>query len=206
MMLFYLRTLHMATFSRTLGPILVMIWEMMVDMLHFIAILMVFVAADGTILQAILYQNSPLGWSHIIGSIFKKAIFQIDGEHFFEELDGECDSATNDKLEPRCPENTAFIPIVMEAIYILFASILMLNLLIAKFSYTFKEIQENAHPIWCSQRYAAIMEYHGRPPLPLPFNVIYYIVQLVMWLFKVGNKDSEESSPFRAYSLIYLLQ
>jgi len=61
----------------------------MVDMLHFIAILMVFVAADGTILQAILYQNSPLGWSRIIGSIFKKAIFQIDGEHFFEELDGK---------------------------------------------------------------------------------------------------------------------
>ena len=28
MMLFYLRTLHMASFNRTLGPVLEMIWEM----------------------------------------------------------------------------------------------------------------------------------------------------------------------------------
>jgi len=43
------------------------------------------------------------------------------------------DVSTTNNTDSRCPENTAFVPILMEAIYILFASILMLNLLIAKF-------------------------------------------------------------------------
>jgi len=61
----------------------------MVDMSYFIGILMVFVAAYGITLQAIIYPTSTLGWLHIIGAIFKRAFFQIDGEHFLEELDGK---------------------------------------------------------------------------------------------------------------------
>ena len=61
----------------------------MVDMSYFIGILMVIVTAYGITLQAIIYPQSTLGWSHIIGAIFKRAFFQIDGEHFLEELDGK---------------------------------------------------------------------------------------------------------------------
>jgi len=61
----------------------------MVDMSYFIGILMVFVTAYGITLQAIIYPQSTLGWSRIIGAIFKRAFFQIDGEHFLEELDGK---------------------------------------------------------------------------------------------------------------------
>ena len=61
----------------------------MVDMSFFIGILMVIVTAYGITLQAIIYPQSTLGWLHIIGSIFKRAFFQIDGEHFLEELDGK---------------------------------------------------------------------------------------------------------------------
>ncbi|KAK2189307.1 hypothetical protein NP493_109g03017 [Ridgeia piscesae] len=207
MMLFYLRTLHMATFNRTLGPILVMIWEMMVDMSYFIGILMVFVTAYGITLQAIIYPQSTLGWSRIIGAIFKRAFFQIDGEHFLEELDGSmCDDVpTTNNTDSRCPENTAFVPILMEAIYILIASILMLNLLIAKFSYTFQKIQGNVHQVWCSQRYGGVKEYHDRPPMPVPLNVVYHIGQFVVWITNKisiickGKKDqpnTESESPF----------
>ena len=60
----------------------------MKDMSHILVILMVFVIAYGAALQAILYPNSTLGWP-LLGAIFKKAFFQIDGEHFLEELGGQ---------------------------------------------------------------------------------------------------------------------
>ena len=57
-------------------------------MSHILVILMVFVIAYGAALQAILYPNSTLGWP-LLGAIFKKAFFHIDGEHFLDELDGQ---------------------------------------------------------------------------------------------------------------------
>ncbi|KAI0235846.1 hypothetical protein LSAT2_013619 [Lamellibrachia satsuma] len=88
MMLFYLRALHIFLVLRSLGPKLVMIKNMMVDMSYFIIILMVFVTAYGIALQAILYPNSELKFS-LIGDIFKKAYFQIYGELFLDELEGD---------------------------------------------------------------------------------------------------------------------
>ncbi|KAI0224322.1 Transient receptor potential cation channel subfamily M member-like 2 [Lamellibrachia satsuma] len=163
--------------------------------------MMVFVIAYGTALQAILYPNSTFGWP-LLGAIFKKAFFQIDGEHFLDELDGsmECE-ATNSSLS-RCPENTAFVPLMLQAAYILFTSILMLNLLIAKFSYTFQKIQENSHQVWCSQRYSAIKEYHDRPPWVPPFNILYHIMQGIRYVYsrcmnKTNNTNEENSNPFQ---------
>lgn len=60
----------------------------MVDMAYFIIILMVFVTAYGVTLQVILYPNSPLQFS-LIDDIFKKAYFQIYGELFLDELEGQ---------------------------------------------------------------------------------------------------------------------
>ncbi|KAK2189315.1 hypothetical protein NP493_109g04031 [Ridgeia piscesae] len=91
----------------------------------------------------------------------------------------------------------------MEAIYILFASILMPNLLIAKFSYTFQKIQENINQVWCSQRYRAIKDYYGRPPLPPPLNVVFYLFCGVVWVtrcFRCQNNE-ESDNPYRAYKL-----
>ncbi|KAI0221469.1 Transient receptor potential cation channel subfamily M member 2 [Lamellibrachia satsuma] len=195
MMLFYLRTLHMFSFNRTLGPILVMIWSMMKDMSHILVILMVFVIAYGAALQAILYPNSTLGWP-LLGAIFKKAFFQIDGEHFLDELDGSMECGATNSALPRCPENTAFVPIMLQAVYILFTSILMLNLLIAKFSYTFQKIHENSNQVWCFQCYGAIKEYHDRPLVVPPLNILYHIFQIISCCMKT-NTNEENTNPFR---------
>ncbi|KAI0217091.1 hypothetical protein LSAT2_031008 [Lamellibrachia satsuma] len=105
------------------------------DMLYILVILMVFVTAYGTALQAILYPNSTFGWP-LLGAIFKKAFFQIDGEHFLDELDGSMECEATNSSPSRCPKNTAFVPIMLQIVYMLFTSILMVNLLIAKFSNT----------------------------------------------------------------------
>ena len=60
----------------------------LIDMLFFILILLVFVVAYGIALQAMLYPNSDFGIA-LIEDVFKKAYWQIYGELFLEEIEGE---------------------------------------------------------------------------------------------------------------------
>ncbi|KAK2172373.1 hypothetical protein NP493_967g00038 [Ridgeia piscesae] len=193
-MLFYLRALHIFSVHRRLGPKLVMIKNMMIDMSYFIVILFVCVTAYGVALQAILYPNSKFTFS-LFGNIFKKAYFQIYGELFLEELDGtlacEATPASNSSL-PRCPVNTEFVPSILMAVYILFTNVLMLNLLIAMFSYTFNKIQTNTDEHWFFQRYILIKEYHDRPPLAPPVILIYHIYLVFRWgMYRKRQIDSD---------------
>lgn len=128
--LFYFRILHIFSIHKNLGPKLVMIGKMMMDLFSFLIILVVFILAYGSATHAILYPNSELDWS-LIKNIFRKAYFQIYGELFLEEIEGENCKGTPDD---RCPTNVGkwFVPILL-AIYILFTNVLMLNLLIAIF-------------------------------------------------------------------------
>ncbi|KAI0225351.1 Transient receptor potential cation channel subfamily M member 2, partial [Lamellibrachia satsuma] len=143
------------------------------------------------------------------GGGFRKKIYQLETDHTDDHDGGsdylfvgsmECE-ATNSSLS-RCPENTAFVPTVLQAGYILITSVLMLNLLIAKFSYTFQKIQDNSHQVWCSQRYSAIKEYHDRPPVVPPLNILYHIIQGIRYVIrrcmnKTNNTNEENSNPFR---------
>ncbi|KAI0212564.1 Transient receptor potential cation channel subfamily M member 2, partial [Lamellibrachia satsuma] len=149
-------------------------------MAYFIIILMVFVTAYGVTLQVILYPNSPLQFS-LIDDIFKKAYFQIYGELFLDELEGTltCEATpTANSTLPRCPENTLFVPKTLLAFYILFTNVLMLNLLIAMFSYTFNKIETNTDEHWSFEQYFLIKEYHDRPPVPPPFIILNQIYRL----------------------------
>lgn len=129
--LFYFRILHIFSIHKNLGPKLVMIGKMMMDLFSFLIILVVFILAYGSATHAILYPNSEPDWT-LVKNIFKKAYFQIYGELFLEEIEGEnsCKGTPDD----RCPTNIGkwFVPILL-AIYILFTNVLMLNLLIAIF-------------------------------------------------------------------------
>ncbi|KAI0242998.1 Transient receptor potential cation channel subfamily M member-like 2 [Lamellibrachia satsuma] len=177
LMLFYLRTLDIYYLHRKLGPQLVMITEMMVDMWYVIIIIMVFVVAYGVALQAILYPNSPLDFT-LMSKMFKKAYFQIYGELFLEELGGTLDCETTlmaNSTLPRCPQNTDFIPTFLMAIYILFTNVLLLNLLIAMFSNTFNKIQMDTDEHWFFLRYFLIKEFDDRPSLAPPLTILYHL-------------------------------
>ena len=60
----------------------------MVDMLYMIGILSVFVVAYGIALQAIMNPNSELGFPLLV-DIVKKPYFQMHGELFLDELEGQ---------------------------------------------------------------------------------------------------------------------
>nr|XP_044606849.1 transient receptor potential cation channel subfamily M member 2 isoform X2 [Equus asinus] len=186
--MFCLRLMHIFTISKTLGPKIIIMKRMMKDVFFFLFLLAVWVVSFGVAKQAILIHNeSRVDW------IFRGVVYQsyltifgeipayIDGVNF--SLD-HCSPNGTDPYKPKCPESDAtrqapafpqWLTVILLCLYLLFANILLLNLLIAMFNYTFQQVQEHTDQIWKFQRHDLIEEYHSRPPAPPPFILLSHL-------------------------------
>nr|XP_040058326.1 transient receptor potential cation channel subfamily M member 2 isoform X2 [Gasterosteus aculeatus aculeatus] len=203
---FCLRFMAIFTISSTLGPKIIIVRRMMTDMFFFMFLLSIWVVAYGVAKQGILIHNdNRLGWI-VRGAIYEpyRIIFgdfptNIDYAAF--DLDS-CSMNGTDPLKPKCPvlnENLTpafpeWLTIIMLCVYLLFANILLLNLLIAIFNFTFQTVQDNTDRIWKFQRYELIQEYHSRPAAPPPFIIFSHFYLFVRNMFPIkASIISEES-------------
>ncbi|KAK7880325.1 hypothetical protein WMY93_033041 [Mugilogobius chulae] len=202
---FCLRLMAIFTISRTLGPKIIIVKRMMMDMFFFMFLLSIWVVAYGVAKQGILFENeNRLGWI-LRGAVYEpyltifgevpsntnKADFNIN----------ECTMNGSEPLKPKCPilnsdgELPAFpewLTILMLCVYLLFANILLLNLLIAIFNFTFQEVQDNTDRIWKFQRYELIMEYHSRPAAPPPLIILSHVYMFFCVLLRrSGNRKTD---------------
>ncbi|XP_038064176.1 transient receptor potential cation channel subfamily M member 5-like [Patiria miniata] len=181
LMVFYLRILNICYASKLLGPKLIMITRMMVDLISFVCILLVFLIAYGVTCQAIFYPNSTDPESIAKGVLYR-SYFQLYGELF---LDGYDNCATDEtQLEGgmvSCPQHSWFSTVSL-VFYLFISNILLINLLIAMLNYTFTAVQENTDAYWKIQRYQLIKEYYRRPALVSPFILLVHMYQLVRYL------------------------
>ncbi|XP_051566552.1 transient receptor potential cation channel subfamily M member 2 [Myxocyprinus asiaticus] len=189
--IFCLRLMAIFTISRTLGPKIIIVRRMMMDLFFFMFLLSIWVVAYGVAKQGILIQNEErLNWI-IRGAVYEPYLIifgnvptNIDNTQFDM---GSCSVNGSDPLKPKCPVLNAdnmpafpeWLTIIMLCVYLLFANILLLNLLIAIFNYTFQEVQDNTDTIWKFQRYELIKEYHSRPALPPPFILLSHIILFI---------------------------
>ncbi|XP_077970789.1 transient receptor potential cation channel subfamily M member 2-like isoform X2 [Styela clava] len=192
------RIIHIFAVNSTLGPKIIMVKKMIKDLLTFLFILTVFLLAYGVASQALLYPNETDVAQIIVGIIYKP-YWQIYGELFLDEINynpnlGSLTCNNTDNGLPRCPHESVVVPI-LSAVYLFFANILLLNLLIAMFSYTFDKVQSQGKEVWMFQRYSLIVDYCNRPPLPPPlviFCFIYYACQYLKWYCK--KKEQEDGA------------
>ncbi|MGH0117659.1 UNVERIFIED_CONTAM: hypothetical protein FKN15_041851 [Acipenser sinensis] len=197
------------TVNKNLGPKIIIVKRMMKDIFFFLFLLVVWVVAYGVANQAILVHNEErLEW------IFRGAVYEpyltIFG-HIPEKIDNKdfdisrCTVAGTDPLKPKCPvlsdnNQPAFphwVTIIFLCIYLLFANILLLNLLIAMFNYTFQDVQDNTDKIWKFQRYGLIVEYHSQPPFPPPLIIFSHLHLLIERIFckPKARKQFKEKLP-----------
>ncbi|XP_034042353.1 transient receptor potential cation channel subfamily M member 2 isoform X2 [Thalassophryne amazonica] len=202
---FCLRVMAIFTISRTLGPKIIILRRMMMDMFFFMFLLSIWVVAYGVAKQGILIHNeSRLDWI-VRGAVYEPylVIFgnvptNIDNAEF--NIDS-CSMNGTDPLKPKCPvlnenETPAFpewLTIIMLCVYLLFANILLLNLLIAIFNFTFEEVQDNTDRIWKFQRYELIKEYYSRPAAPPPFIILSHLYLFIrnVLLCRASSKSTE---------------
>ncbi|XP_069589865.1 transient receptor potential cation channel subfamily M member 2 [Ranitomeya imitator] len=190
--IFCLRLMHIFTISKTLGPKIIIVKRMMKDVFFFLFLLAVWVVSFGVAKQAILIHNEiRVDWIfrgvvyHSYMTLFGQIPSYIDGVNF--NID-QCTVNGTDPNKQKCPESNKanhqpvfpqWLTVLLLCLYLLFTNILLLNLLIAMFNYTFQQVQEHTDQIWKFQRHDLIEEYHGRPPAPPPFILFNHLHQFV---------------------------
>lgn len=124
---------------------------------------------------------------------------------------GECTNITSewesDTSKERCPQDDWTIQAVA-ALYLLFSNLLLVNLVIAMFSYTFERVQKNSEKLWRFERYTVINDYGWR--IPSPFNLIVHFCRFVFKTRKccsrceikhccgrIKKKEEKENANFR---------
>ncbi|KAI7813826.1 transient receptor potential cation channel subfamily M member 1a isoform X2 [Triplophysa rosa] len=184
----YIRVLDIFEVNKYLGPYVMMIGKMMIDMLYFVVIMLVVLMSFGVARQAILHPDEEPTW-RLARNIFYMPYWMIYGEVFADSIDlyameinppcGDNMYDEDGKKLPPCIPGAWLTPAIM-ACYLLVANILLVNLLIAVFNNTFFEVKSISNQVWKFQRYQLIMTFHDRPVLPPPliiFSHIYIVLK-----------------------------
>ncbi|XP_048061675.1 transient receptor potential cation channel subfamily M member 4a [Megalobrama amblycephala] len=182
-MVFTLRLIHIFAVHKQLGPKIIIVGKMVKDVFFFLFFLGVWLMAYGVANQALLYSyDSRPSW--VIRRVFYRPYMHIYGQIPLDEIDADkrhekqcTDNVTliHDGAEP-CPQSDAnWLVLILLSVYLLVTNILLVNLLIAMFSYTFNKVQEHSDVHWKFQRYNLIVEYHSRPCLSPPFIIISHL-------------------------------
>uniref|UniRef100_A0A671UCX7 Transient receptor potential cation channel, subfamily M, member 1b n=1 Tax=Sparus aurata TaxID=8175 RepID=A0A671UCX7_SPAAU len=174
----YIRVLDIFGVNKYLGPYVMMIGKMMIDMMYFVVIMLVVLMSFGVARQAILHPDEEPTW-RLARNIFYMPYWMIYGEVF----DGK-------KLPP-CIPGAWLTPAIM-ACYLLVANILLVNLLIAVFNNTFFEVKSISNQVWKFQRYQLIMTFHDRPILPPPLIIFSHLYIVLNRLFRRCARKRQE--------------
>uniref|UniRef100_A0A672VDS6 Transient receptor potential cation channel subfamily M member 8 n=1 Tax=Strigops habroptila TaxID=2489341 RepID=A0A672VDS6_STRHB len=200
---FTLRLVHIFTVSRNLGPKIIMLQRMMIDVFFFLFLFAVWMVAFGVARQGILRKNEHR-WEWIFRSVIYEPYLAMFGQ-YPDDVDGttynfdRCTFSGNESKplcveldannQPRFPE---WITIPLVCIYMLSTNILLVNLLVAMFGYTVGSVQENNDQVWKFQRYFLVQEYCSRLTIPFPFVIFAYIYMVMRTCFKICCKKESK--------------
>ena len=195
-MLFFLRILPIFYCMPKFGPMLFMIWRMLSDLTHILLIFVVFMGGYGVASYVLVFRKtergSPENYSvdmfSVLVEVFHTPYFSLFGQldpHYSDIaiLDAQANNLT--KEDPGYYYKLAtshFIFPVFQGVYLLLSTVLLLNLLIALFSYSINEVQEKAQQLWTFSRHDLILEYFARPILPQPFSLIPHLFRVLKWM------------------------
>lgn len=112
-----------------------------------------------------------------IWTIMSHSYWQLYGEVDLEFLTGSNqDNCSNNpsiwKADPfteRCPQQDFSVQVIA-GIYMMFTNLLLVNIVIAKFSNTFERIHTNSEKIWHFHLFTVMEDYSHR--VPAPFNLL----------------------------------
>lgn len=199
-MVFTLRLIHIFAIHKQLGPKIIIVGKMVKDVFFFLFFLAVWLMAYGVANQALLYSYDPRPqW--IFRRVFYRPYLHIFGQIPINEMDadklGDVQCTNNTRLikegmEPCMSEYANGLVVILLVIYLLFTNIVLVNLLIAMFSYTFSKVQERSDTYWKFQRYNLIVEYHSRPCLAPPFIIISHLHLFIKrYVFQIPSAKSK---------------
>ncbi|XP_078610415.1 transient receptor potential cation channel subfamily M member-like 2 isoform X3 [Branchiostoma floridae x Branchiostoma japonicum] len=168
---------------KDIGPKVIMIQKMLVDLVFFLVILLVFIFAYGVMRHTLIYPNSQTEWSLLL-NVSLIPYWQVYGELFVDEVEGTTPSGN-------------WLVYVLQGLYMLLTNVLLLNLLIAMFSFTFQKIQDNSEQVWRFHRYDLIYEFFDRPWGAPPVIILGHVYRFIRWVARrCAGKPLDTSDDF----------
>uniref|UniRef100_UPI00358EBBEA transient receptor potential cation channel subfamily M member 2 n=1 Tax=Myxine glutinosa TaxID=7769 RepID=UPI00358EBBEA len=181
---FCVRLLHIFTINKTLGPKILIVKKMVEDLIFFLFLLSLCMFAYGVATQSLLVHNEQRVDVQLRGIFYRPYLILFGDlpDSVNSTSAAACTTNASDFENQRCPDKKLDgLIIFFTCIYLLFANILLLNLLIAIFNFTFETVHDNNDKVWKYQRYELIQEYISRPALPPPFIIISHVLLLVQY-------------------------
>eukprot|EP00064_Thunnus_orientalis_P009808 superscaffoldBa00001270_g9834 len=167
----YIRLLDIFGVNKYLGPYVMMIGKMMIDMMYFVIIMLVVLMSFGVARQAILNPNEDPSWM-LARNIFFMPYWMIYGEVFADQID---------------PINRCNLFLVAVA---------SLSVIVHHHSNTFFEVKSISNQVWKFQRYQLIMTFHERPVLPPPLIIFSHITMVLKHLCCRWRKHDDDERDY----------
>lgn len=199
LIVWYIKSLAFYYVFRFMGPKLVMIKRMLFELAYFIFIVLVFMFAFGVSTQALLYHNQKLD-INLLSNVFFPSYFMIGGEYYTRETimtSATCEQSNTSQIanftysnlygssSSDCPDPIGSnVALAIYVGYLIILNILLVNLLIAIFSFTINRIQDETDSIWKFQRYSLVHQYAHKYILPAPLNVLSQIIVLIRLILR----------------------
>eukprot|EP00047_Mylnosiga_fluctuans_P021332 m.103498 g.103498 ORF g.103498 m.103498 type:complete len:1566 (+) comp8856_c0_seq2:29-4726(+) len=177
-LLLWLRLLRFYAVSPVLGPKLIMVKRMLADVTLFVCLGVVVLLAYGIAQQSLLFPMEATSFD-TFRNILYWPYFQFYGEMFLDEINEASGCISySDFVSCGSSKHAFLVPLLLGA-YLLFSSILLVNLLVAMFNLTYQTVQVEARETWHLQHYGLYREYSMRPRLPNPLSLWSSLAQLV---------------------------
>lgn len=186
-----------------LGPKVLIMQSMIIDLFFFIGLLAISVVSYGVFSESIMKPAKADLTLQTVGGMLWRPYINLFGEldidtletglksgycKYYKQLKNEtldCNSTSTFKCEEYslCRYNRVIVYAAL-ALYMIFIAVLMMNLLIAVFSYTYEQINANSDILWKWQRYDLITEFSRRSGLPVPLNTFYMLIMFLRFVFR----------------------
>uniref|UniRef100_A0A673CCH1 non-specific serine/threonine protein kinase n=1 Tax=Sphaeramia orbicularis TaxID=375764 RepID=A0A673CCH1_9TELE len=162
----FVRVLDLLAVNQHAGPYLTMITKMTRNMFFIVVMMAIVLLSFGVSRKAILSPNEEPSWNLARDIVFQP-YWMIYGEVYASEID-PCANG-----QP-CPP-ASFLTPFLQAVYMFFQYIIMVNILIAFFNNIYFDMASTSNKLWRYNRYRYIMTYQERPWLPPPLILLSHM-------------------------------
>uniref|UniRef100_A0A8C2WGK7 Transient receptor potential cation channel, subfamily M, member 1b n=1 Tax=Cyclopterus lumpus TaxID=8103 RepID=A0A8C2WGK7_CYCLU len=227
----YIRVLDIFGVNKYLGPYVMMIGKMMIDMMYFVVIMLVVLMSFGVARQAILHPDEEPTW-RLARNIFYMPYWMIYGEVFADSIDRKTrvhskilnclhvslvpgshrpswpvtfSWQTSFWLTCSLPCSSKYMPQCVSALLFYKNHLLLQCVLTGLFlshSNTFFEVKSISNQVWKFQRYQLIMTFHDRPILPPPLIIFSHLYILFNRLFRRCVKKKQDGETYSRNSSV----
>ncbi|XP_069034204.1 transient receptor potential cation channel subfamily M member 6 isoform X1 [Embiotoca jacksoni] len=189
----FVRVTDLLAVNQYAGPYLTMITKMTSNMFFIVVMMAIVLLSFGVSRKAILSPDEEPSWSLAQDIVFQP-YWMIYGEVYASEID-PCGT------DLPCPP-ASFLTPILQAVYLFFQYIIMVNILIAFFNNIYFDMASTSNKLWKYNRYRYIMTYQERPWLPPPLILLSHMtfaLRAINRKFSGDAEREERSSGLKLY-------